>query len=175
MGAVKKDCPPTFQLTDQVATIVEKNVRDVFLSMFNLEAETGKPRFEQDHVNQGDVSGTVGMVQEEMEGTLTVSFPKRTIFNILGQIYGREFTTVDQSVKEGVGELTNVIYSMIKRGLNDTGYAFKMAIPDIIVGDNHQIFKIQTGPTLVLPFVLSGEAFEVSITIRSGVTPSRRH
>ncbi|MCB0364686.1 MAG: chemotaxis protein CheX [Bdellovibrionaceae bacterium] len=166
MGAAKK-ATTNFELTDQVADIVESNVRDVFLSMFNLEAKTGEHRFERDHVDQGDVSGTVGMVQQEMEGTLTVSFPKQTIFNILRDIYGRDFEEVDQTVKEGVGELTNVIYSMVKRGLNELGYDFKMAIPDIVVGENHQIFKVQVGQTLVLPFQLGEEKFEVSITIRS--------
>lgn len=120
-----------------------------------------------------DISGFVYLKDEYIEGTLMVSFPQQTIFNMLKAIYFKEFTEFDKSVKSGVGELTNVVFGIFKKNLNRNGFNFKMCIPTVIMGPQHSVEAVTPNKTLVVPFETDVGNFTVTVTVFKDATALR--
>ena len=153
------------ELNDGLVNEINFGVNSTFTSMFGLKPQIEKHAIESQCLSKGDVSGIVGLTQIRVEGALVVSFPRATIFTILGKMYRKEFTEVDKSVKAGVGELTNIIFGVIKTNLNKNGFGFKMAIPNVIVAEQQSVAIANPGVTMVVPFQTDSGPFSVMLTV----------
>ena len=153
------------KLNDTLVKEINFGVYSTFTSMFGLKTNPEAHFIEQEYHAKGDVSGIVGLTQDRVEGALIVSFPKETIFQILGKMYKKQFIEIDKSVKAGVGELTNIIFGVVKTNLNKNGYGFKMAIPSVIIGEQHTVAITNPGTTLVIPFQTESGTFCVLLTL----------
>lgn len=152
-------------LNDGLVKEINFGVNSTFTSMFGLRPNADKHFIEEQCLSKGHVSGIVGLTQQRVEGALIVCFPRATIFAILGKMYRKEFVEVDKSVKAGVGELTNIIFGVVKTNLNKSGFGFKMAIPNVIVGEQEAVAIANPGSTLVIPFQTASGPFSVSLMI----------
>ncbi len=153
--------------------LLDKNLINAFVdgvkktlsTMANTECKPGKPFVEKNYQAKGDISGMIGMVSGNMKGTMTISFIDQTIFAVLQNMFGETHTAISPEVTDAVGELTNMIYGTAKTTLNEKGYDFKMAIPQVITG-KHQINSYHNGATLVIPFDIGdGKSFFIEITV----------
>ena len=158
--------PLKVDLGDRLAKEIDYGVHATLSSMFGLKPQVGVFTLVDECTVKGDVSGIVTLTQEKIEGTLIVTFPKATIFGILAKMYRKPFTEVNQSVKLGVGELTNIIYGVVKANLNKDGFQFKMAVPSVVIGDQHTVIPFDSGPTMVVPFSSEVGTFHVLLSFR---------
>ncbi|PIS11532.1 MAG: chemotaxis protein CheX [Bdellovibrio sp. CG10_big_fil_rev_8_21_14_0_10_47_8] len=164
MGA--ENLQPVNPLLDKrfVSAFVDGVIKTTSL-MASTQVVVGKPTVETQFQAKGDVAGMVGMVFGQMKGTMSISFSKEAIFQIVENMLGEKNTEINASVTDAVGEMTNQIYGTAKTTLNQMGYAFEMAIPSVIQG-TFTISKHHSGATLVIPFNLSnGSTFFVDITV----------
>lgn len=156
--------PPQLVLDQSLATATIKGVQQAFSAFFGAHAIPGKVCVKQYVHENGDISGILEMIQSELEATLVVTFQKETLFKLLGRIYRKEFREINNSVREGAGELTNVIYAAVKRDLNGKGHTFKMATPIVVLGQDHKVVNIHAGKTLKIPFKIENDSFFVEVT-----------
>lgn len=154
-------------LDANLAQLATTSVEQAFEQLFGIQVKASSHNIIRGHVNKGDISGILGMVQNRMEATLTLSFDKPTVLGIMTKFYGEKVTDIDLRVRQGVGELTNIIYAMMKKNLNDTGHTFQMAIPNVVFGDGHSIVNIHEGRSLVIPFGVEGGKFLVEIAVQN--------
>lgn len=159
---MKKQLSPN--MVDLLVSDINSGVSVTFESFFSLKPNMKPFKVEKDCFVEGDISGILSMSQERSEGTFIVTFPRHTIFNLLKIVYRRDFSEIDNSVKSGVGELTNVIYGFVKTQLNGQGYSLRMAIPHVVVGENHTIMSFQSDSTVVIPFETKLGSFYVQVT-----------
>lgn len=140
-------------------------VIDVLSKQANTPVTTGKPFVEKEISVKGEIVGIIGMVAGKMKGTMTISFQKQAVFDVIDGMIGERYTEITNDVSDAVGELTNQIYGSAKTTLNQLGYSFEMAIPTVIHGD-FSISAYHHGTTLVIPFeVPNGARFFIEITI----------
>lgn len=163
MGAVKQD----LELNAHWTFAVIDAVVETFSNMIGVRPQPGRAIFNANQPIHGDISGIMNLVQEQHDGVLIVTFPKDTIFHILARIYGTQFTDINSSVQQAVGEFTNVIYGGVKTSVNKSGYKFKMALPSVVIGDQHKVVNPSTGTTMVVPFTINGYAFHITIQINT--------
>jgi chemotaxis protein CheX len=136
--------------------------------MANTDVTVEKPSIEKVSSAKGDVAGMVGMVAGSMKGTLTITYKKEAIFQIIENMLGEKHTDINDTVADCVGEMANQIYGSAKTTLNQMGYAFEMAIPTTVRG-TFIISKQHQGATLVIPFSLPNKSqFFVEITVVNG-------
>lgn len=158
---------PQLVLDETLVKCAVDGVVNAFSNLFGVTPKVGAHSVRNDFVSQGDISGILGMIQERIEATLVVSFQKNTIFSLLEKMYGNPFKEMDNSVKQGVGELTNIIYAGMKKDLNEKGHKFKMSIPTVVIGANHSVYNIHNGKTLIIPFGTDSGDFFVEITLQT--------
>lgn len=159
---------------DNANPLIEKRFINAFIEgvqktlslMAQTDVKAAPPKIEKVFQSRGEVAGVVGMVAGEMKGTLTISFSKPAILEILRNMLGENYTEINQEVADAVGEVTNQVYGTAKTSLNQMGYAFEMAIPSVVQGQ-FTISKYHSGATLILPFTTPENAeMHVALTVQ---------
>ncbi len=130
---------------DQLCQIVFECVNETFYQMTRTNLRKGQVRVfdtEGSLINyKHDISGIIGVVQDDLEGTFSLSFSSETVFPILSEFYSKDIKKIDDRAIDSVAELTNVVYGLLKESLNDYGYGFKMCLPIVVMGPNHKVFS----------------------------------
>jgi len=125
---------------------------NVMQTMAQTNLTPGKPKKKvQDRVT-GDVSGLIGMVGEEIQGSLSITFEEDLALETMHKMLGEKPDGIDANVKDMVGEITNMVCGGAKNELADKGYDFAMASPVVVAGEAHSIDHQVDGKKIVMPF-----------------------
>jgi len=126
---------------------------NVFSTMAQTELTPGKPQKKNDDVAGGDISGLIGMVGDNIQGSLSISFDEGLVLEVMHKMLGEKPTSLNADVKDKVGELTNMICGGAKNELSQKGYEFGMATPMVVSGKNHTVNHQVDGKKLMMPFI----------------------
>lgn len=165
MSDIPANQKAVLELNDKMVQEISYGVHRTLSSVFGLNPIVGKHYLAEDLASQGDISGFVTLTQERVEGALIVTFPQATIFGVLSRLYRKQFTEIDKSVRQGVGEMTNMVFGVFKTNLVNYGYSFKMMIPSVVVGEAHKVAIYMPGKTLVIPFETEVGSFKVMLLL----------
>lgn len=155
------------EINDEIMQETCKGVHETFTNMLGMKPQPREHKIVESFIPNADISGFVYLMDKNIEGTLMVSFPQTTIFNMLTTIYNKNFSEIDKAVKSGVGELTNIVFGIFKKSLNENGFNFQMCIPTVIVGAQHSIDVVIPNKTLIIPFETTAGQFSVTVTVYS--------
>lgn len=125
---------------------------NVLKTMAQTELKPGKPSKKSDTKARGDVSGMIGLVGEELQGSLSITFEKELAFEIMNRMLGEKPAAVDEEVSDMVGEIANMVCGGAKLALADQGHEFGMATPIVVSGKDHSINHQVDGPKMIMPF-----------------------
>lgn len=139
---------------------------NVIKTMAMIEPVAGKPFVKNDKEAIGDVSGVIGLTGAS-KGSIVLSFSEGAICAIVGGMLGMEFESMNDDVKDAVGELTNMISGDARRRLAEQGVIFEAGIPNIVSGPHHTINSIAKGPVVAIPFDVAGHKFVIEACFES--------
>jgi len=125
---------------------------NIMRTMAQTELVPGKPKKKSDNQARGDVSGMIGMVSDNMQGSMSISFEKGLVLEIMHKMLGEKPEGIDSDVQDMVGEITNMICGGAKNELGQKGYDFGMATPVVVSGTNHTIKHQVDGKKMEMPF-----------------------
>ena len=141
---------------------------DVLQTMAGLDPSRGTPRLKgRDDVSY-DVSGVIGLTGQ-VQGFVTLSFRESAALHVVSSFLGEPVTSVDEQVKDAVGELTNIVAGGAKRALADSGYELTISIPSVVVGTNHSISRPKEIPSFEIPFETDAGPFSVELCLKLAV------
>jgi len=138
-------------------------IMNVLSTMARMEIKAGKPTIKKNEVACGDVTGIIGMASDQAKGTLAVTFTEQVILEITKRMLGEEVSSIDETVCDMVGEITNMVTGGAKSELSEKGYRFDMAIPSVIAGKDHIIRHKSKAPIVIVPFNTSAGDFFIEI------------
>jgi len=136
----------------------------VLSSIAFTQATAGKPYLKKDPVAKGDISGVVGL-SGEARGTLSVSFSKGSILNIVSKMFGEPFEEINDEVRDAVGEILNIVSGQARQKLETMGRTLKGAIPTVVTGENHIITHITKEPIIAIPFETENGHFTIEVCL----------
>ena len=113
----------------------------------------------------GDVSGVIAMVQEHLEGTLTLCLTQETVRGLLPQVVGDAISITHEMAVDAVGEMTNMIFGQIKHDMGERGFALKIGIPCVVTGKGHFVSQFHRGKHMIVPFHVDGQLFQIYIAV----------
>ena len=114
----------------------------------------------------GDVSGLITLDCGSMRAVVIITFPKETIFKLVGKVIGSPPSEVNSMVKGSVGEITNVAFTRGKKTLNEMGFGIKSAVPMVV--DCRELppeYWQYTGPGVVIPFTTDCGSYYAEIRL----------
>jgi chemotaxis protein CheX len=125
---------------------------NVMQTMAQIELSPGKPKKKSDNQARGQVSGLIGMVGDNIQGSMSISFEEGLVLEIMHKMLGEKPNSIDSDVQDMVGEITNMICGGAKNELGQIGYDFGMATPVVVSGKNHTLNHQVDGKKMVMPF-----------------------
>jgi len=136
----------------------------VLKMMASVEAKAGKPYIKKTECAAGDVSAVIGLTGEA-NGTISITFPAKSIMAIVSKMFGETITRVDGEVSDAVGEIANMISGQARQKLEKMGRVLHGAIPSVIMGKDHQIKHISSHPIVAVPFESDDGGFTIEVCI----------
>lgn len=161
---VRKDPPSTRLDVQYINPFIEATV-ETLKQMAGMECARTGLSVKMDGSTKGFISGTMGL-SGPAEGFVAVTFKDhlaRKIVCRMLQVQPGEETEDD--IRDGVGELMNMIAGQAKAELVNTDHAFQLSLPTVIVGGPHSVGKVRGTPVVVVEFTTEEEAFEVMISL----------
>ncbi|MDR3450257.1 MAG: chemotaxis protein CheX [Alphaproteobacteria bacterium] len=133
---------------------------------FGIQVTAGQAEYGDGMVSLvGDISGIIGMVQQQLEGTLMLCVTFETVRDILPQVVGKSVSITHEMAVDAVGELTNMIFGQVKSELNQRGHQIKLGIPCVVTGRGHFVSQFHRGKYMIVPFHLDGQLFQVYVAL----------
>lgn len=114
----------------------------------------------------GDISGVIALDCGSFRAVVVFTFPKETIFNLVGKLTGTPPVEVTSMVRGSVGEVTNVAFTRGKKTLNEMGYGIKSAVPKVV--ETHELppeYWQYSGPGVKIPFNTDCGAYYAEIRL----------
>lgn len=125
-------------------------VVDVLTTMAQVIPAPGKPFLKESTYARGEVTGIVA-VTGHAAGSIALTFPVDCAKVVVANMLGEEIQDV-QEIKDGVGELTNMISGQARKGLATKGMKFHAGIPQVMAGKGHPVRHLVDGPVIAIPF-----------------------
>lgn len=134
---------PRLEIGNELLQILEEAVRTTFQELFGSTVALKGTQTVSSPQPGREVSGIIGFVQDELEGVLSIGFPRDTLFKSLSPLYGVTLNSIDEKTVDGVGEITNTIFGIAKASFAKTGFKFQMCIPMVVIGEGYFIYSYQ--------------------------------
>ena len=141
-----------------------ESLLNVLSTMAQTEATHSQPSIKKTSIAKGDVTGIIGMIGNKAIGSLSITFTESVALDITNKMLGEKITSIDETVTDLVGEITNMVTGGAKRLLADIGHDFEMATPTVIAGIDHEIHHQCQGRIIQIPFESKSGKFFVEIS-----------
>ncbi|QJT08800.1 chemotaxis protein CheX [Oceanidesulfovibrio marinus] len=140
-------------------------VIEVLRTMAMTETEPGKPYIKQGDKAHGDVTGLIA-VTGHSKGSFALTFPEPCARAIISaMLSGEELAPYGHDVRDGVGELTNMIAGLARRDLAHIGMKFHASVPEVLMGPDHVVEHLVKAPVLCIPFTCPHGEFVVEVCL----------
>jgi chemotaxis protein CheX len=116
----------------------------------------------------GDISGIIGL-SGPTTGTCAVSMPGEFARRMVSEMLGEDVPggVESSTVRDGVGEIINMVTGGAKAKLAKTEHRFDITLPTIIAGYGHEVFHRKGTQCLVVLFETERqEQFTLDLAVR---------
>ncbi|MFH0924717.1 MAG: chemotaxis protein CheX [bacterium] len=139
---------------------------NLFSVMMNMSVTRGIPFIREDTKNSFYyISGIIGLAGDA-SGCVVVSFPLNVALRVVSKFVGEDAKEMNEEVKDAIGEVVNIIAGGAKKGLAEKGYVFKLSIPTVVTGNDHEISRSSDIPCIVIPFDTTVGRFVVEVSLK---------
>ena len=114
-----------------------------------------------------EVVGLIGFSNEEknIKGFMTIGFTKSSIIQIVSNMLGEEFETLNDEVREAVGELANMISGQARQKISLMGSKLEAGMPTIISGKDLEVKGTEGKDITIVNFEIEKGPFELGICL----------
>lgn len=139
---------------------------EVFDTMLMLPITSGTALVDKVYQFNHSVSGMLGF-SGDIQGMLTIHCPQNVAFAITEQLLGMSVASVDEDVKDTIGEMANMILGGIKDAFLKGGTDISLAIPTVMAGRSYQVKGVDYASWTTVPFYLDDGEFLVELKLKT--------
>lgn len=139
------------------------SMSNVLATMAMLEVNPGSVALKSNDIPKGDVTGVISMKSPKTEGTLAISFTTPVIIAITKRMLGEDVSSINETVIDLVGEITNMVTGSAKSLLEAKGHDFDMARPVVFKGKEQKIAHKKNSAVIIFPFQSDAGEFFVEL------------
>ena len=122
---------------------------NTFSTMLAAEAHRGDLTLGDPKTRHFPISGLIGL-SGKASGMVVINLSTEVALKAASAMLMEEKVEVDEEVVDAVGELANVIAGQAKTELQQ--YELSVSLPNVIIGEDHEIRFPSATPPLVVPF-----------------------
>lgn len=140
--------------------------QSVFDTMLMLPVTSGETLADKVYLFKDSISGMLGF-SGDIQGMLTIHCPQQVAFTITGQLLGIEVESMDEDVKDTIGEMANMILGGIKDTFLEQGTDISLAIPTVLAGRSYRVKTVDYASWTTVPFNLDVGEFLVELKLKT--------
>ena len=129
-------------LNESLGEDLHAAVEKTFSSMFGTKVTSTFKVIPREQTPSGDGTAIVQVAQVEPQGALMITFPQATLFGLLKKFYKRDFTELDKTAIDAVGEITNIIFGGFKAKARAKNFQFRISMPSLSSGGAPRIASV---------------------------------
>ncbi len=138
---------------------------EVFKTMAQMEVSRKDLFLKKNYHMFGDVSGVMGLTGVAT-GSVVISMPGQLACVLVGRMLGETpQADVTDSVRDGIGEMVNMIAGHAKAAFAGSEYHFTLSLPVVVTGGGHEIAHKTGAPCIVVVFEADGKEFAVQVSL----------
>jgi chemotaxis protein CheX len=116
-----------------------------------VTANPGEVYLKRNFTASGDITGIIRL-SGEFNATISVSFSSGAILKIVSNMFGEEMTSINDDIKDAVGEISNMVSGQVTNNIASLGTALKAEMQEVILQPGHTIPHLGKYPTIAVPF-----------------------
>lgn len=132
---------------------------NVLSTMAMVEVTKGKPTRKEGSNPLGDITGLIDLSSSDTQGSLAISFSEPAILEITEKMLGEKIETIDETIIDLVGEITNMITGDAKRTYSEQGTEFDLTRPSVLLGKESTLNHRVKGDAIIIPFSMDAGDF----------------
>jgi CheY-specific phosphatase CheX len=151
-------------LDKEFVSLLITSTSEVLKDFTLLDFKASKPKLLSsfDPYPEVGIRGKVVIKSDFFTGSLLVSFPNSTFFNVYESVVGEKITSITNDEEDFASSITNMIYGKMKKFLSEKGVELDMVIPTI---DSIETLSSDNGPIFVIPFDSSAGSIFIKIAV----------
>ncbi len=106
---------------------------EVFATMIFIDIIPGEPLKGQNDGIDSNLTSMIGLAGD-LQGVLAVHCPETAALGITGAMLGMDVATIDDDVRDAIGEIANMVAGGLKVSLAENDIATELAIPTTVLG-----------------------------------------
>ncbi len=135
-----------------IQPFIDETIRTFDLMLGAAVKKTGEEK-KEGAGSVHELSGTVGL-SGSATGGVVLSMPHSSARKIASQLIGEQVDELSPDVKDGVGELVNVVSARAKRALEKEGLVgLRLSLPRVVVGKGRSVWLSRELPCVSVSFV----------------------
>lgn len=142
-----------------------RSISNTFETLCSLPVSVGKPQIKGDEGPGTDVSGVIGF-SGDAAGCVVLHFDFDTASKIATNFAGIDITPDHPDFADAIGELANMVAGGAKAKFD--GLDISISLPNVIVGENHNVSASRVAPRIVVPCDTQAGQFQVEIGMEVG-------
>jgi len=135
-------------------------------TMAFTKPKIGKPLLKSDDSPTCDISGSIGLTGEAA-GSVTVNFGRDLACKLVSRMLSEEHGEIDATVKDGVGEIANMVAGGAKGEMQEKGMNFSIALPTVTLGLDQTHSHPSDVTCVVVPFSTDAGDFTIEVALKT--------
>lgn len=141
---------------------VIEGTSEVFSSMLMVELESGPPIYSNRVDIESNISSMIGL-GNGIRGVVAVHCPEKTAKKITSGFLGMEIESLDDDVKDAIGEIANMVAGNLKISFAKADVDIQIAIPTTIIGESFRYAGFSRAICIAVPFTMDDEVFWIEL------------
>ena len=138
------------------------STEEIFNTMVFMPITVGKPLSEESEILDCHVSSMIGL-SGDFTSMLSIHCPGNVGIGITGEMLGMEVESVDNDVKDTLGEIANMVAGGIKQAFASENINLELSIPTTVSGKSYVVSSPTKSNRVIIPFDLEPGRFFVEI------------
>jgi chemotaxis protein CheX len=134
---------------------------EVFASMVFMEITAEKATDVPSSSFGAELTSMIGLAGD-LKGVIAIHCPAPVALAITGAMLGMELDSLDEDVKDAIGEIANMVAGGLKDAVSSTGLHIELSIPSTVIGKGVRTGGLASS-RFVLPFTTSAGVFAVEM------------
>ncbi|MBN1916564.1 MAG: chemotaxis protein CheX [Verrucomicrobia bacterium] len=152
---------PTVIKVDYINPFIH-SMLNVLETMASTKARIGKPFLKTSDEPISDISGSIGLTGDAA-GSVIVNFSKDLACQIVSKMLGENHAELDATVRDGVGEIANMVAGGAKGEMQAMNINFSIALPMVTIGRELTHSHPPDVTCVVVPFTTDVGDFTIEI------------
>jgi chemotaxis protein CheX len=143
-----------------------ESIYEIFENMLGCQAQLGKPSRADLSPHSPDYIGVIGLTGTA-QGIVALRLPEKTAIAVISRMAGFDFTKVDNSVIDGIGELVNMTAGSAKGKFH--GHSISVSLPTVAQGGLCKLSNVKDSVWMEIPFESDLGAFSLIVNLKNSV------